>query len=100
MVANIFKDFEAPSQKFLATPLQQNHKRAHYFKGRKCLRKKLLRFLQFLVTLQNFIPAKSKTNRELQKFFPAKRSIFAEPRKLIPVKCLFLKENTMNTSSQ
>ena len=68
-----------------------------YFKGRKCLRKKLLRFLE---NLQKFIPAKSKVNREPQKLFPAKRSSFAESQKFILVKCLFQKQNTMNTSSQ
>ena len=71
-----------------------------YFKGRKCLRKKLLWFLRFLENSQKFIPAKSKVNRQPQKFFPAKRSSFAELQKFIPVKCLFPKQNTMNTSSQ
>ena len=68
-----------------------------YFKGRKCLRKKLLRFLRFLENSQKFFPAKSKVNREPQNSFPAKRSSFAEPQKFIPVKCLFPKQNTMNT---
>ena len=56
--------------------------------------------MQFLENSQKFIPAKSKVKRELQKFFPAKRSSFAEPQKFIPVKCLFPKQNTVNTSSQ
>ena len=71
-----------------------------YFKRRKCLRKKLLRFLRVLENTQKFIPAKSKVNSESQKFFPAKCSSFAEPQKFIPIKCLFPKKNVLNTSSQ
>ena len=56
------------------------------FKGKKCLWKNLLLFLQFLENSQKFIPTKSKVNREPQKFFLAK--------------CLFPKQNTMNASSQ
>ena len=40
-----------------------------YFKGRKCLRKKLL---QFLESSQKFIPTKSKVNCEPQKVFSRK----------------------------
>ena len=73
-----------------------------YFKGRKCLRKKLLQFLQFLENSQKFIPTKSKVNREPQKLFPVKPSSFVKPQNFFLTKRSSFAEpqNTMNTSSQ
>ena len=44
----------------------------HYFKGRKCSRKKVLRFLRFWLESQKFIPAKCRDISEPQKYFPRK----------------------------
>ena len=57
------------------------HKDPYYFKGRKCLRKKVLRFLRFWLESQKFIPAKCCDISELQKFFPTKFSWLSQLQK-------------------
>ena len=65
------------------------------------IRKSLfLQKVRSIVNRKIFFPAKRSTFAEPQKLFPAKPSSFAEPQKFLPVKCLFPKQNTMNTSPQ
>ena len=52
-----------------------------YFNGRKCSRKKLLRFCGFWPNPQKFIPAKSSESCQPQKFIPAKSLKFINRKK-------------------
>ena len=56
----------------------------NYFRGRKCLRKKVLRFWRFWLKSQKFIPTKYSKISELQKIIPAKYSKISEPQKIFP----------------
>ena len=57
-------------------------------------------FCSFWKIRKSLFPQKVTSIVNHKIFFPAKRSSVAEPQKFIPVKCLFPKQNTMNTSSQ